>query len=276
MPFCTINGFNIPIEDRAAGRDLDLIGRPKRSITGTGEGSFFTSKRTFNLKTPVVENADFLAYQGLVNGEGHVMPLQENAFTADGIGAESGTANFTATSNKFDGGDYYLTSSNPDPLKWSGDLLGHTNSDDFTVCWVTSDSPSGHAIFAKTGTGHSVDLQYLNGSPGFGADFSNVQIYGIASVAGIYVLPQAATITERKQFHEIVYLPFKLNAAQMAAITARTKRFSALPYITVSGDMVDGETVTCTGTSGTSDFVPSSFSGTFGANNRLSFTLQEK
>ena len=43
-----------------------------------------------------------------------------------------------------------------------------------------------------------------------------------------------------------------------------------------SGDIVGGETVTCIGTSGTSDFVPSTFSGVFGANNNLSFTLQEK
>tara|TARA_R100001509_G_scaffold159376_1_gene125776 strand:- start:565 stop:1392 length:828 start_codon:yes stop_codon:yes gene_type:complete len=275
MSFCTVNGFNIPIEDRAAGRDLDLIGRPKRAITGTGEGSFFNGKRTFNLKTPVVENADFLAYQGLINGEGHVIPLQENSFTADGISPAADTAYpvFTATTNKFDGGDYYMTTSGG--LLWSAADIGNTETTSFTLCWVTDASPSGHSIFAVTATDTSTggaDLVYRDGSPAtLTAPFYNVQVYSL----GLYVDTDFGT-TEEKRIHEIVYLPFKLNATQMAAITSRTKRFSALPYIAVSGDMVDGESVTCTGTSGTSDFVPSSFSGTFGANNNLSFTIQEK
>lgn len=275
MPFCTINGLSIPIEDRAAGRDLDLIGRPKRAITGTGDGSFFTSKRTFNLKTPIVENADFLTYQGLVNGEGHVVPLQDNCYTADGIGpvTDGTTPVFTATTNRFDNGGYYMTTTGT--ILWDAALLGNDASTNFTVCWVTDASPSGHSIFAVTATGSSytsADLVYRDGSP---ATATPVFVNVMVDPNGLFVDTNTGTV-EEKRIHEIVYLPFKLNAAQMAAITTRTKRFSALPYITVSGDMVGDDTVTCTGTSGTSDFVPSSFSGTFGANNRLSFTLQEK
>lgn len=283
MTFCTINGFNIPIEDRAAGADVDIFGRPARGITGSGEGSFFTSKRTFNLKTPIVQNADFLSYQGLINGEGHVMPLQENAFTADGIGPiASSTPVFTPTANKFDGGDYYMSStgyilwylpgSNP-----SQNIEGRKEGSGFTLCWVTEKSPSGHHIRAKTGYGQTTaisddtDLYYEDGvSVASASKFNVIQL----NYFGVYYLQYGTA--EDKQLHELLYLPFRLTASQMETITTRTKRFSALPYIAVSGDIVGGETVTCIGTSGTSDFVPSTFSGVFGANNNLSFTLQEK
>ena len=223
----------------------------------------------------MVENADFLAYQGLVNGEGHVIPLQENLYTADGIGPTRGggpAPTFVATANKFDGGDYYVEYGGFS--LWSAEQINHTAASDFTVCWVTEKSPSGHHILAITGTGATSDpsvLKYKDGATSTGSEFNNVQL-----IADGLMLFATAGAAEYKKIHEIVFLPFKLTASQMETITTRTKRFSALPYITVSGDMVDGDTVTCAGTSGTSDFVPSSFSGAFGANNSLSFTLQEK
>ena len=233
-----------------------------------------------------MEHADFLAYQGLVNGEGHVMPLQENCFTADGLGPtrSSATPVFTATANKFDGGDYYMSSTGY--IIWylpgskpSQNIEARKEGTGFTLCWVTEKSPSGHSILAKTGYGISLmggagdgtDLYYEDGSSvSHASKFNVIQL----NYFGVYYLQHGTT--ENKQLHELLYLPFKLTASQMETITTRTKRFSALPYITVSGDMVGDETVTCAGTSGTSEFVPSSFSGTFGANNSLSFTLQEK
>tara|TARA_Y100000588_G_C14243492_1_gene920455 strand:+ start:1008 stop:1829 length:822 start_codon:yes stop_codon:yes gene_type:complete len=273
VAFLTVNGIPIPVEDASAGFDVDLVGRARRSITGLGDGSFLTSKRAFKLATPVVDRSSFLAYQGLLNGEGHVIPLQENCSTADGVGASKGTATFTATADKFDGGDYYMTTAGW--VLWSAEDVGYNSSTGYTICWVSSASPSGHSIFAITATGESIsgaDLVYRDGSStSLTTPFYNIQVY----VSGILAQPLFGT-TEEKQIHEIVYLPFKLTASQMETITTRTKRFSALPYIAISGDMVDGETVTCAGTSGKSDFVPSSFSGAFGANNKLSFTLQEK
>jgi hypothetical protein len=287
MTFCTINSINIPVENEAAGADVDIFGRPARGILGHGTGSLSKSKRVYNLKVPVVSNADFLAYQGLVSGLGHVMPLQENCYTADGISAVadgSFTGVFQAAGlSSFDGGSYYfvkqpaLTS-----IYWPyEDLWPYgTTTDDlnpgYTVAWVTSSNTPGvdHNMLVT----NDEQIGYKNGVAVAysGPTWTAAGLLDVAFGAAGVAITNTSADTYLNRYHEVVFLPFRLSSTQMIDITTRTKRFGSLPYVTLSGDIVNGASVTCIGTDGTSDFVPSTFSGVFGGNNNLSFTLQEK
>lgn len=287
MTFCTINSINIPIEDGAAGADVDIFGRPARGILGHGTGSLSKSKRIYNLKVPVVSNADFLAYQGLVSGQGHVMPLQENCYTADGISAVADgslSGAFTAAgASSFDGGSYYFTKPGvvtsfywPYEDLWPFGLLADDLNPGYTIAWVTSSNTPGvpHNLLAvndeQIGYKNGVAVAYS------GPTWAAAGLLDVAFGANGVGISNASGDTYLNRYHEIVFLPFRLSSTQMIDITTREKRFGNLPYVTLSGDIVNSASVTCIGTSGTSDFVPSTFSGVFGANNNLSFTLQEK
>ena len=287
MTFCTINGINIPIEDRAAGADVDIFGRPKRGIDGTGEGSLSNYKRVFNLSIPIVSNSDFIGYQGLVSGQGHVVSFQYGGSTADGVfastdpSASNMNVYFAVAGGAvpaFDGGGFYFNIPPYDVL-WGLRISFMTQG--WTMAWVTDNdaATSGisgdHLLYAKT----DENTGYINGvnQPYVPATWDTIGLNNLVASQNNMRLTQASgAYAHTKKLHEIVFLPFRLSTSQLTEITTRTKRFGNLPYISLSGDIVGGSSVTCIGTSGTSDFVPSSFSGSFGANNKMTFTLQEK
>lgn len=289
MAFCTINGLEIPIADASAGVSTDMFGRYPRGQTGTAHPSLLTTKKVWNLKTPPVPKDDHLAYKGLVSGTGHTIPCQNNLYTADGMSAiknATDTVEFVQKVNDklvasmwFDGGLYWVEFGPITSNGWHWPV-GYSASQQWTALWVTNNSTyNGSDLFCRTGDGDYSDANgYINGSVATASaanGLQNIAIWPMPVVRSLAIYNVLGSQVYHKQYKEIVVLPYKLTVAQRIAATTRTKRWSNLPELTLSGDIVDNKEVRVFGTAGSSDFlqVADSSSPLY---NTLSFTLQER
>ncbi|QDP46860.1 MAG: hypothetical protein GOVbin406_49 [Prokaryotic dsDNA virus sp.] len=286
MSFCTINGIDIPIADASAKRDIDIYGRYDRGPTGGANPSFCKTKRAWTLTTPPLPKDEYLVYRGLVDGDGLSIQCQNNLYASDGTPAR-GNATDTVSFNhminsedtlpmQFDGGLYWAEFGSILADSWYWET-GYSDVQPWTILWITNNSSyEGSDLFCKTGNGPFADaVGYRNGTTVSGAasGLLNVGILPGDQVLKIY--NNISSFSYHKMYKEIVLLPYRLTEEQRISATTRTKRWSLVPQLRLSGDMVEGETVDVFGVSGDTSFVRVA-NASSPIYNTLSFTLQEK
>lgn len=175
--------------------------------------------RQWNMTIRVATEQDANTIEGLFSGWGHHFNFNDNAFSSRGIGPEaSSTYTISNSDPVFGRGNLSVGSSNY--ILWDLDL-----PELWTVMyWRDCDTTPEHVVVRSDGE------SWLN---------------GVSTVIGFSEL----TITNgtvslgEGEYDDLVVLPFEASASFIEAFYTYGDAFSDLPYLKLSGDIVDNQEV---------------------------------
>ena len=108
MAFLRINGHTVPVEVDSASMQLVEVGNSSKSYDGTTINLRRRLKRKLSFKTPPLSEADAIALQGLVRGQGEYWSFDaastgEYLYSSRGVGTQASSGNAQHTTNKYGG-----------------------------------------------------------------------------------------------------------------------------------------------------------------------------
>ena len=225
MPFLAIGGFPVPVQDGSASLSTVRQGQKSRSPSGL----LRTSQRDDRLEMAGVtryyatEDAD--AFEGLVNGRGHVFHFQDGLQSFTGLQPEPNYAGLTidtgaATANI--NGSLDITQGSF-RLRYNAQL-GHN----WTVQWREYDGAD-WSIATLTAGG----LSYLDGAATAGVG-STATALAVEVLDGVVRLSYSGSGTLDK-LADLVVLPYNMTAEMVQPLHATNYNFSPLPMLKLSG-----------------------------------------
>ncbi|MFN7130869.1 MAG: hypothetical protein ACK4N5_02225 [Myxococcales bacterium] len=262
MPFLTIAGVTIPVAAKEASESQVLIGEKARAFDGSLRSMIRARKREWALQTPVLARASAEAIKGLVQGLGHRIPLDADAYSDKGLAPSSGAGNLT------------IGNSGPTP-KW-GTGRGAVAAG-LATAWPALVGAAQWTVMLYRSNG-AVWNHYVVDSSGrkwlntTRADATSTTWLSVGSGAVALAGDGAAP----GYYDDVVILPYLLDASWPPLFSARTAAFPALPRLVVTGDLFQGSGVIVEGELGTCSLIPAAPGGVMQNNAmQVEFTLAE-
>lgn len=224
MSTLIINSIEVPLAAAGGGsRSFVRIGGRGRAFNGTLRRTERVRKQEWNVATLPVTAAEATAFDGLLEGDGHVWSFDTDLYSSKGLAATGGTTAIGATSPtpKFGAGRLDITTGTVTfpcqlPSTWTV-LVWRWNIP--TTSW-------GRWLFDSTGA------KYLSGA----STGTTTSWFAVTSGS-----PQ---LIGAGHFDDLVALPFLVPDAWKATWTQVTAPvFSALPSLSVSGDLTGTRTL---------------------------------
>ncbi len=233
MSYLTINGYALPVADGSVRGETEIIGQDERAFSGALLSDIRSYKRSWRVVTTPRLYAEAEAIHALLLGRGHAWDFEEAGGTNWGYSSkgrtftsQSGASRVTADPH-FGSANLEL-SAGSSSVEWALDLPSTWTA------MVWRDTGSGWAHYIETSDGD----YYLDGVASIqegwfsvsGGDFT-LQHSGLSAVG----------------FDDLVVLPFVITAEMAAAFGTSTEAFSALPELSLSGDVVGGDVISVIG-----------------------------
>ena len=241
MAFLTISGYEIPIS--ATGVSLQRLGLGETAISykGAQMADRWGVTDQFELTATLMDRAQATALTGLIQGDGHCIPFDRHFYSTKGLPPLSGyLATFSVTGGAVGGGYIQVTSGSnikyqfESPSDRTMMVLKYVGA-----AWVH------YALTYDASTGTTT--QYKNGAP-------HTPIAGDSIVNWFSYTPSAASATwqldgkdiagvaANSRYDQLVIAPYLMPADMIAAFDTELLTtglpFSALPLLSVRGDMI--------------------------------------
>lgn len=261
MAFLTINGIDVEVAASSPpAATSEEVGERVRAFDGTLRVSRHAIKLSYEFTTPPMSRADATALRRLLMGEGHAWSFDSTLYSSKGLGGSSVTnaGQQASGSSKFGAGRLQvgattgtITFAASLGSTWSVGLWRSTDGTTYTHYLVRSDG-------AKWVDGTRSDATATTWLSVSGGSLT------IANTTGTAVY-----------YDDLVALPFLTADTWGPMLGVATSAFSALPSLSVTGDMVEG-TTTCIGAADSYEVLAASVDGTWTSNlRRLRAILSE-
>lgn len=254
MAFLTINGIDVEVAAATpptAG--IEEVGERVRAFDGTLRVSRHALKQSFEFTTPPMLRADATALRRLLMGEGHAWSFDSNLYSSKGLGGSSVTnaVQQASGSSKFGAGRLQvgattgtITFAAALGSTWSAGFWRSTNGTSWTHYLVRSDG-----------------AKWVDGSRSDGTSTTWLSVS-----SGSLTL---ANGTGSAVYYDDLYaLPFLTADSWGPMLGVATSPFSALPALTVTGDLIEGSSLTCIGMAESYEVLPGVMGGSLQSNLR--------
>lgn len=238
--YLTINQHAIEILDGSAADETPIIiGDEGRSFSGGLLPSRRAIKRSWGGTTPPKLYDEGEAIRRLCLGEGHHWSFDDSSdwhYSSRGLNVDSETGathKTSAPSPKFGGG--YIELAATVQLEWQGGTLF---TDEWTVMVWKWDGASAweHWIIDDAGN------KWLDGV----ATATAIPFLTVDAAGGIILGDSGSGAPE--QFDDLVALPYRIGNLLAASFGVATRAFSDLPFLELSGEIVNNKVVDVVGT----------------------------
>lgn len=231
MSYLTLNGIEIEVaQSQKRGHLIDRLGVESRALDGTLVRTEISSKREWAFITTPQVLATALAIEGLIEGRGYNWTFDADLY-ADGKGLinSAGTTSGAATaSGKFSN---RLDIGSTEQLTYP---VGAADPPGWTFMVYRLDGTWKHYAMNSNGT------EWENGGTVAGGTIVWVSVSGANLLVG--------DGANAYSLDDLVFLPYVVPAAWITGtFQSRTAAFSDLPALTMSGDIVGGESITVQG-----------------------------
>jgi hypothetical protein len=266
MAFLTLNGWDVPVSDGNAGVRFQQLGAVSRSYMGKLSGTRRAKVREWSCKTVLTAEADAVALEGLINGDGHVWSFDNDLYSSKGLGPLAGySVTVSAAGGRFLGhvevGSGTNLSFNP-----VYDLVEYT-----LLVWKKEGG-----VWYNYGIDDAGN-QYENGATHTPIGADDVTNWFTFS-SGNFILhgKDLAGVNAAAPYDDLVIVPYRMPLAQIAAIYGLGAAHSSLPEISASGDVMPQTSATVIGELSEASFVQAMTGSGFASNVRaLNFVLRE-
>lgn len=241
MSFLTINKHEVTIAHNECKISVEYLTNFDRTVLGAGRVTELNKpKRVWALKTPPMTYAEANLLGVLVNGQGLCWDFENDFYAVNkGIGPTSYTGASSASNAKYGARSLYLSGSTVNWIVY----LGASFLKDWSIYFWRFDSGSSHKHHVISyNYAAAQTTQYYDGSVYTGHTWSSYMYY---MSSGSLRLQGCDTDNNSvaSYFDELIVLPCCATAEFVASLKAAGVAFQAPPYMDITGDMVDDETV---------------------------------
>lgn len=254
MPFLTVNGLTLSVADGSAKESFEEIGDTSRAFDGTLRRSRLTRKRILSVDTAPMLATDAYAWEQLLAGEGHTWSFNTSLYSSKGLGPNASTGlTVNATAPQFGAGMMRVAAAGTPNTAVFATGLGSV----WTVAvWVSvAAGPWGHFVVRSDGA------KWVNGVRNDGAATAFLVVSGSVTLSG--------HTTDTVDYDDLVVLPYAVPDAWPETWGVATSAFSALPALTLGGDVVPEGTRTVMGSVEVSDVGQMTLGGSWRDNARV-------
>lgn len=265
MPFLAVNGATLSVQDGGCQETLEVLGDSARSFTGTLLTTTLAQKRILQVQTPPLAATEAEPWRCLLNGGdtiGQSWSFDETSGTdwqwsSKGLGKASGSAT-SLGSGKFGAGVRIAAAGQ---VTWAPGVATQWT----LMVWRYSTLLTAwqHWILCSDGT------KYLAGVS------TATSITWLAFSSGVLTLGDSGSIANQ-DFDDLVFLPCVISSTLALAFGTATSAFSALPKLTLTGDVIPETTRSVEGSEVSAELVQAMIGGSWDSTGRrLSATLSE-
>lgn len=265
MAFLLVNNATLSVADGALQESLEKLEDRARAFDGTLLSTTLASKRVVTVTTPPLAALEAEPWRCLLNGGdviGQSWSFDDTASTnwqwsSKGLGKASGTGS-SLGSGKFGAG---LRIAAAGQVTWAPGAATQWT----LMVWRYNTLLSAwqHWILCSDGT------KYLAGVA------TGTSIDWLAFASGVLTLGDSGSIANQ-DFDDLVFLPCVITSTLALAFGTTTTAFSALPRLTLTGDVIPETTRTVEGSEVTAEGVQAMIGGVWDSTGRrLSATLTE-
>lgn len=226
MPFLSINNQTVPVRDRTPSRKPSFKGRRERSRAGQMRDGRRDKKRRLSLTSVVSDIAAADALRHLIQGEGHYFSFDNGLDASTGLQPSlNATVKLVTSGGKFNG---FAEVESAGSMAIDAQL-----PEEWTVsAWIDDGTGAGFEAIAL----RSDNTQFESGVSGsFGVQNVLSESSGILTILGV----DRAGANAAVKIDELVVLPWFAVDAQIAAWHGLATSFSPLPFLNITGDMIE-------------------------------------
>ncbi len=265
MPFLAINGATFSVQDGSCQETLEVLGDSAWSFNGTRLTTTLAQKRVLQVQTPPLAASDAEPWRCLLNGGdtiGQRWSFDETSGT-DWQWSSKGLAKASGSATSLGGGKFGagIRIAAAGQVTWAPGVATQWT----LMVWKYNSLLTAwqHWILCSDGT------KYLAGVA------TATSIDWLAFASGTLTLGDSGSIGNQ-DFDDLVFLPCVLSSSLALAFGTATAAFSALPKLTLTGDVIPETTRSVEGSEVSSEGVQAMIGGSWASTGRrLSATLSE-